>query len=400
MPAYKTLDDLAVAGQRVLVRADLNVPMANGAVTDTTRLDRLGATLNGLSDAGAKVVVLSHFGRPKGTVVPEMSLAPIAATLGGSLGRPVGFCDTTIGAAAEAAVAAMADGDILVVENLRFHAGEEANDADFAAALARLGDLFVNDAFSAAHRAHASTHAIAALLPAAAGRLMEEELGALSAALETPARPVCAVVGGAKVSTKLAVIGHMLAKVDSLIIGGGMANTFLHAQGIDVGASLCEADMADEAREIMRQADEAGVQLVLPTDAVTAKAFAAGAPSETKALDAIAADDMILDVGPISIAAASAAVNDSETLLWNGPMGAFEIAPFDTGTTALARVAAANTRAGMMMSVAGGGDTVAALANAGVAEDFSYVSSAGGAFLEYIEGKTLPGVQALIDAAV
>jgi phosphoglycerate kinase len=399
MPAYKTLDDLDVAGKRVLVRADLNVPMSGGAVTDTTRLDRSRPTLCGLADAGARVIVLSHFGRPKGAVVPEMSLAPVADALRVALGRTVTFVGSCIGDEAEAAAAALENGDILLLENLRFHAEEEADDADFAQALAKLGDVYVNDAFSTSHRAHASTHALARLLPAAAGRLMEEELGALSAALETPARPVCAVVGGAKVSTKLAVIGHMLAKVDSLIIGGGMANTFLHAQGVDIGASLCEKDMADEARAILEQAEKAGVRVILPTDVTTAKAFAAGAPSETKALDAVADDDMILDVGPDSIAAASAAVNDAETLLWNGPMGAFEIQPFDTGTNALAQVAAANTRAGMLMSVAGGGDTVAALSNAGVLEDFSYVSSAGGAFLEYIEGKTLPGVQALIDAA-
>jgi len=399
MPAFKTLNDIEVRGRRVLVRVDMNVPMANGKVTDTTRLDRLGTTLKELIGAGARVIVLSHFDRPKGKVVPEMSLAPIAKALATSLNHPVKFVADCIGAEAEAAASALQDGEVLVTENLRFHAGEEANDANFAAALAKLGDLYVNDAFSTAHRAHAANQAITTLLPTVAGRLMEEELSALSAALDTPARPVVAVVGGAKVSTKLGVIGHMLNKVDILIIGGGMANTFLFANGVSVGASLCEVDMADEAQAITVQAKAAGVRIILPTDAVVAKKFAAGATSRVVALSDVADDDMILDVGPDSIAQAVQAIGEARTLLWNGPMGAFEIAPFDAGTNAVAQAAAERTKKAGLMTVAGGGDTVAALANAGVLEDFSYVSTAGGAFLEWIEGKTLPGVQAMMDAA-
>ncbi|MHC8508309.1 MAG: phosphoglycerate kinase [Rhodospirillales bacterium] len=399
MPAFKTLDDLNAAGLRVLVRADLNTPMKDGVVTDATRLKRLAPTLLTLADQGARVIVLSHFGRPKGAPNPEMTLAPAAEALARACGRPVKFAPACTGAKAEAAAAALQDGEILVLENLRFHKGEEANDAAFAAELAKLGEVYVNDAFSAAHRAHASTETLARLLPAFAGRLMAAELNALSGALENPAHPVAALVGGAKVSSKLGVIGHMLEKVDTLIIGGGMANTFLHAQGVNVGASLCETALADEARAILAKAGERGVEIVLPVDAVLAEKFETGAALRTAALDDISAGEMILDVGPASIKNVVAAIERAKTLLWNGPLGAFEIRPFDTGTNAAAKCAAERTKSGALLSVAGGGDTAAALANAGVTADFSYVSAAGGAFLEFIEGKTLPGVQALIDAA-
>ena len=393
---FKTLDDLDFAGRRVILRGDLNVPMRDGQVTDATRLDRLAPTISQLTEGGAKVIVVSHFGRPKGKVVPEMSLQPVAAALSLSLGgKPVGFATDCIGDTAKAAVEALSDGDVLLLENLRYHAGEEANDPTFTAQLAALGDLYVNDAFSAAHRAHASTEGIAHSLPAAAGRNMEAELKALGGALDDPQRPLAAIVGGAKVSSKLDVLGHLVAKVDRLIIGGGMANTFLYAQGIAVGASLCEQDLADTAREILAQAEQQDCRIVLPVDAVVAVKFEAGAPSETVALDAVPDDQMILDFGPKSIAAIEAQLADCRTLVWNGPLGAFEVPPFDAATVAVAQAAAKMTDAGSMTTVAGGGDTVAALAHAGVAERFSYVSTAGGAFLEWLEGRTLPGVAAL-----
>jgi len=393
---FKTLDDIDFAGRRVILRGDLNVPMRDGRVTDATRLDRLAPTIEELAGGGARVVVVSHFGRPKGKVVPEMSLRPVAEALSKSLGgRAVGFAPDCVGPEAEAAVAALPENGVILLENLRFHPGEEANDPDFAKQLAALGDVYVNDAFSAAHRAHASTEAIARLLPAAAGRNMEAELKALSGALDNPQRPLAAIVGGAKVSSKLDVLGHLVAKVDRLIIGGGLANTFLFAQGVAVGASLCEHDLADTARGILADAEKRGCEVLLPVDGVVAEKFEAGAPSETVAIDAVPEDRMILDFGPKSIAALEASLADCRTLVWNGPLGAFEVPPFDAATVAVARKAAALTGAGQLTTVAGGGDTVAALAHAGVVDDFSYVATAGGAFLEWLEGKDLPGVAAL-----
>jgi phosphoglycerate kinase len=395
MADYKTLDDMDVAGQRVLVRADLNVPMADGRVTDSSRLDRLALTLLELADNGARVVILSHFGRPSGQIVPDLSLRPVAAALGECLGRPVAFAPDCIGDTARAVVEGLADGDIAVLENLRFHGGEEDNDPAFAAALAALGDLYVNDAFSAAHRAHASTAALAHLLPAAAGRFMQAELDALAAALTSPVRPLVAIVGGAKISTKIDLLGNLSRKVDALIVGGAMANTFLNAEGIAVGKSLCEHDMAATARDIMAAARAADCNIILPVDAVVAPSFAAGSPDTIVAIDAVPADQMILDVGPKTVAQLAVVLGGAKTLVWNGPLGAFEIPPFDRGTVALAQVAAGLTDSGSLTSIAGGGDTVAALNHAGVADRFSYVSGAGGAFLEWLEGKTLPGVAAL-----
>ncbi len=393
---FKTLDDLDTAGRRVILRGDLNVPMRDGRVSDSTRLDRLAPTINELAESGARVIVVSHFGRPKGKAVPEMSLQPVAAALSQSLGgRPVAFATDCIGNDAETAVAALPKGGVVLLENLRFHPGEEANDSDFAGALAALGDVYVNDAFSAAHRAHASTEGIARMLPAAAGRNLAAELAALGSALDDPERPLAAIVGGAKVSSKLDVLGHLVAKVDRLIIGGGMANTFLYAQGIAVGASLCERDLADTARRILAQAVAQDCRIVLPEDAVIAGAFEAGAATQTVPLEAVPADQMILDFGPKSIAAIEAQLADCRTLVWNGPLGAFEVPPFDAATVAIARAAAALTDSGSLTTVAGGGDTVAALVHAGVADRFSYVSTAGGAFLEWLEGRTLPGVAAL-----
>ena len=393
---FKTIDDLTLAGRRVIVRGDLNVPVQDGRVTDTTRLDRLAPTVRDLIDAGARVIVISHFGRPKGQVVAEMSLAPVAEALSRSLGGiSVSFAPNCIGEAAREVVEALVDGEVALLENLRFHPGEEANDPAFAAALAELGDLYVNDGFSVSHRAHASTEAIARLLPAAAGRNMQAELEALGAALGSPTRPVMAIVGGAKVSTKLAVLGNLVENTDSLVIGGGMANTFLHALGTDVGASLCEPDLAPTVKEIMAKADAVGCDIVLPSDVVIAAALEAGAPSETVPVAAVPPDRMILDIGPESAAGLSARLAETHTLLWNGPLGAFEFPPFDASTVAVAKAAAECTRAGKLVSVAGGGDTVAALRHAGVVDDFTYVSTAGGAFLEWLEGKTLPGVAAL-----
>ncbi len=396
MGDFRTLDDLDdVRGQRVLLRVDLNVPMQDGRVTDVTRLEATRASIDTLTAKGAVVLCLAHFGRPKGQRVAGMSLAPVADALGSLLNRPVAFIDQNHGAGAEAAVARLEPGQVAVLENTRFEAGEEKNDAALADAMARLGDIYVNDAFSAAHRAHVSTEGLAHRLPAYAGRTMEAELKALDAALGTPKRPVAAVVGGAKVSSKLAVLENLVAKVDHLIIGGGMANTFLAAKGVNVGKSLCEHDLADTARAILAAADKAGATVHLPYDVVVAKEFKAGAPHLTVNVHDVAEDDMILDIGPAAVEALGDALKTCQTLVWNGPMGAFELPPFDSATVALARIAAALTKDGTLLSVAGGGDTVAALNHAGVAGDFSFISTAGGAFLEWMEGKALPGVEAL-----
>ncbi len=398
MQRFKTLDDLAkagVAGRRVLLRADLNVPVKDGRVGDATRIARLAPTIKELVAAKARVIVLSHFDRPKGKRVPSMSLAPLAAPLAAAAGAKVGFAEDCVGPAAEQAVAGLADGGVLLLENLRFHAEEEKDDPGFAKALAALGDAYVNDAFSAAHRAHASTHAIAKLLPSYAGRLMQAELEALGKALDTPQRPLAAVVGGAKVSTKLDLLGNLIKKVDVLVIGGGMANTFLNAAGVEVGRSLCERDLADTARKIAAEAKAAGKRIVLPVDATAAPGLDHGAAARTVDLPGIDPALMILDVGPKSVAATVAELQRCRTLVWNGPLGAFEHPPFDKGTVAVARAAAELTQAGKLLSVAGGGDTVAALAHSGVEDKFSYVSTAGGAFLEWLEGKELPGVAAL-----
>ena len=401
MARFETLDTLPAlneqaAGTRVLIRGDLNVPMRDGVVTEATRIERLAPTILELADRGCKVVVMSHFDRPKGQVVPEMSLKPLVEPLKAALGgRDVVFIDDCIGDAAEAAIAALPEGGIALLENLRFHPGEEANDDMFIKALALLGDAFVNDAFSAAHRAHASTEGIARVLPSAAGRSMQAELEALEVALGDPERPVVAVVGGAKVSTKLDVLSNLVAKVDRLVIGGAMANTFLYALGTDVGASLCENDMADTARAVMASADEAGCEVVLPSDVVISEKFEAGAPCETVPIAAVRANTMILDVGEGTAQALADSLKDCKTVLWNGPLGAFEIRPFDRGTNIVAQAAAKLTAEGKLRSIAGGGDTVAALAAADALDDFSYVSTAGGAFLEWLEGKELPGVAAL-----
>jgi len=391
---FRTLDDVDVAGKRVLLRVDLNVPMENGKVTDLTRLERVAPTITELAGKGAKVILLAHFGRPKGRDAKD-SLQPVATVLSQVVKRPVAFAADCIGDVAEQAVAALRDGDILCLENTRFHTGEEKNEADFVAALARLGDLWVNDAFSAAHRAHASTEGLGHKLPGYAGRTMEAELDALGKALEHPVKPVVAIVGGAKVSTKLDLLENLVAKVDALVIGGGMANTFLHAQGVKIGKSLAEKDLAPTARRIMDKAEATNCAIILPVDAVVAYHFEANAPSQAYGLDAIPPDAMILDVGPQSIARISAVIDDAATLVWNGPLGAFEMHPFEKGTMAAARHAAARTKARKLVSVAGGGDTVAALNQAGVSETFTYISTAGGAFLEWMEGKPLPGVEVL-----
>jgi phosphoglycerate kinase len=393
--SFRTLDDLEVKGKRVLVRADLNVPVQDGNVGDTTRIERQAPTIRELADKGARVIVLSHFGRPKGKVVPSLSLKPVAGALAKVLGRDVAFADDCVGPVAEAAVAKLKDGDILLLENTRFHPGEEKNDPAMAKQLAALGDIFVNDAFSAAHRAHASTEGVAHLLPHAAGRSMQDELSHLDKALGHPERPLMAVVGGAKVSSKIELLQNLVAKVQTLVIGGAMANTFFAAEGIAVGKSLYEADHLETARKVVRMAAESGAVLLLPADVVVAKELKAGAPHQTVSVGEVAADDMILDVGPVSIAQFRQRLATTRTLVWNGPLGAFETSPFDCGTVAAAKAAAAATRAGELLSVAGGGDTVAALAHAGVEGDFTYVSTAGGAFLEWLEGKTLPGVEAL-----
>ena len=396
MPGFRSLDDLDVAGRRVLVRADLNVPMKDGEVTDATRIERTAATLGELADKGARVIVLSHFGRPKGRIRESLSLRPVAAALAAALpDRTVTFAADCIGPAAAKVASALEDGAVALLENLRFHSGEEENDPVFAERLAALGEVYVNDAFSCAHRAHASTEALARLLPAAAGRLMQAELDALAGALDSPDHPVAAVIGGAKVSTKLDVLGNLIERTDMLIVGGAMANTFLHAGGIDVGASLREHDMTEAARAITATATKAGCEIVLPEDAVVAPRLAGDAAIETVAVEAVPGDAMILDIGPVAVADLVSRLEGCRTVVWNGPLGAFEVAPFDAGTTAVARAAARLTTAGRLRSVAGGGDTVAALARAGVVDGFSYVSTAGGAFLEWLGGKVLPGVAAL-----
>ena len=395
MASFRTLDDLDAQGKRVLLRADLNVPVRDGAITDRTRIERLCPTIKELSEKGAKVIILSHFDRPKGKRVPEMSLRPLAEALSSVLGKPVAFADDCIGPEAEAAVAKLADGDVLLLENTRYHAGEEKNDPALAAALARLGDAYVNDAFSAAHRAHASTEGVAKLLPAYAGRLMQAELEALEAALGNPARPVVAIVGGAKVSTKLDLLGNLSKKVDVLVIGGAMANTFLAAQGYDLGKSLQEAEMHATARQILDGAKAANCEILLPRDLVVAAEFKAHPATRTVAVDAVPGDMMALDVGPETVAAIEDRLRQASTLVWNGPLGAFEIPTFDAATVAVAQSVAGLTQSAGLKSIGGGGDTVAALRHAGVAERMTYVSTAGGAFLEWLEGKTLPGVAAL-----
>ncbi len=392
MPAFRTLDDVNVSGKRVVVRLDLNVPMENGVVTDTTRIDRVVPTLHELLKKGAAVIVLAHFDRPKGKVVPEMSLKPVAPALEKALGHKVQFVFTDW---QTAPTVNAKPGDVILMENTRYHGGEEKNDAGFAKMLGGLGDIFVNDAFSAAHRAHSSTEGIAHVIPAYAGRAMEAELTALQAALETPKRPVIAIVGGAKVSSKLDLLGNLVKKVEALVIGGAMANTFLFAQGHGVGKSLVEKDLAGTARAILVDAEKANCAIILPIDAIVAQEFKAHAPSHDYGVDAIPADGMMLDVGPMSVDKVKATIDGAHTLLWNGPFGAFEMEPFDMATVKVARYAAERTKQGKLISVAGGGDTVAALNHAGVADDFTYISTAGGAFLEWLEGKDLPGVAAL-----
>jgi phosphoglycerate kinase len=392
---WQTLDDMALEGKVVLVRVDINVPLEDGRVTDATRIERIVPTVQDVVARGGKAVLLAHFDRPKGKVVPEMSLRQVLPALSDALGCSVAFAEDCVGLTAKRAVEDLPEGGVLLLENTRFHEGEEKNDPAFAAALAALGEVYVNDAFSAAHRAHASTEGIARLLPACAGRLMEAELRALEAALGRPERPVVAVVGGAKVSTKLDLLGNLVEKVNHLVIGGGMANTFLAARGIEIGRSLAEHDMAGTARDILAKADTAGCAVHLPRDVVVARELKAGAASQTVPVDACPADAMILDAGPETVAAIAEVFEACRTLIWNGPLGAFEIPPFDTATVAAARKAAELTRAGRLVSVAGGGDTVAALNAAGAAADFTYVSTAGGAFLEWMEGKELPGVAVL-----
>lgn len=401
MAGFATLDDLPVAGRRVLVRADLNVPMRDGRVADATRIDRLLPTLRRLRGAGARIVVMSHFGRPRGRVDPALSLRPLADVLSRALGGPPArFAGDCVGPAAAEMAGRLEDGDVLLLENLRFHGGEERNDPGFAAALAALGDVYVNDAFSCAHRAHASVAALAGLLPAGAGRGMQAELEALEAALGAPDRPLAAIVGGAKVSTKLELLENLIARVDLLAIGGAMANTFLHAQGRDMGRSLREPDLSPTAAGILERSREAGCEILLPRDVVAAPALSEDAGALAVAVDvaAVPPDMMALDVGPESARALGDRLGGCRTLVWNGPLGAFEVAPFDSATNGVAAAAARLTRDGRLLSVAGGGDTVAALAHAGAAGDFTYVSAAGGAFLEWMEGRTLPGVAALTDA--
>jgi phosphoglycerate kinase len=397
MPDYRTLDDMGdLTGKRVLVRVDLNVPMADLEVTDDTRFRSTLPTVNELAERGAIVLLLAHFGRPKGQKRPDMSLALVTLPYSRVLGREVRFVEDCIGPGAKEAIATMRGGDVAILENVRFHEGEETNDPAFAAAMAELGDLYVDDAFSAAHRAHASTEGVAHLLPAFAGRAMQTELDALQKALGDPERPVAAVVGGAKVSTKLDVLRHLVAKVDHLVIGGGMANTFLAARGVAVGKSLCEHELTGTVEEIFEAAEKAGCTIHLPYDVVVAKEFAPNPPSvRTVNVHEVADDEMILDIGPAAVEALADAIKTCRTLVWNGPLGAFETPPFDAATVALARTAAALTQEGSLVSVAGGGDTVAALNQAGVANDFTFVSTAGGAFLEWMEGKELPGVKAL-----
>lgn len=392
--SFRTLDDADLAGKRALVRVDLNVPTEDGKVTDTTRIDRILPTIRELSAKGAKVVLLAHFGRPKGRD-EKNSLKQVVPALAHALGQPVTFVADCIGEDAAMAVAAAKNGEVLLLENTRFHAGDEKNDPDFVKALAANGDLFVNDAFSAAHRAHASTEGLAHLLPAYAGRTMQAELEALSAGLDNPARPVMAIVGGAKVSTKLDLLGNLVKKVDVLVIGGGMANTFLAARGLDVGKSLCEHDLVGTAREIEEKAKAAGCEIMLPVDAMVAREFKAHPGHRVVQIGEVAADEMILDAGPLSVAEVVLKLDSVKTLVWNGPFGAFELPPFDTATVTVAKAAAKRVEDGSLVAVAGGGDTVAAMNHAGIADDLTYVSTAGGAFLEWMEGKPLPGVEAL-----
>jgi len=399
MSSFNTLDSFDFKGKIVLVRADLNVPMQDGKISDTSRIDRFAPTAREILGKGGRVVVLSHFGRPKDGPSAEFSQKQLVGALSAAIGKPVAFADDCIGPKAQAAVAALADGDVLLLENVRFHKGEEKNDPAFAQALASLGQIYVNDAFSAAHRAHASTAQLASLLPSAAGRLMQAELEALSQALTHPQRPVLAVVGGAKVSTKLDLLANLTSKVDQLIIGGAMANTFLLAQGKPMGKSLVEPDLLDTARQILATAKSNGCTILLPEDLVVAGEFKAGTFSRAVSVDTVPTDMMALDIGPLSVARYVAALDECKTVVWNGPLGAFEIPPFDTATRTLAQAVAKCTQAGKLLSVAGGGDTVSALEAAGVADKLSYVSAAGGAFLEWLEGKDLPGVTALIRAA-
>jgi phosphoglycerate kinase len=394
---FKTLDELDLANKRVLLRADLNVPVADGKVSDATRIERLVPTIREIVKKDGKAILLSHFGRPKGKVNPEFSLEQVCEAVANATGHPVGFVatDWTDVAGAQKAIESAPAGSVLILENTRFHPGEEANDAELAKRMASLGDVYVNDAFSAAHRAHASTEALAHLLPAAAGLAMQAELEALDAGLGKPRKPVVAVVGGAKVSSKIDLLENLVTKVDALVIGGGMANTFLHAQGYGVGKSLAEKDLAETALRIMDKAIDSGCAIILPIDAVVAWHFKADTPTRLYGVDAIDPDGMILDIGPSSIERIQAVIDDAHTLVWNGPMGAFEMNPFDKGTVAIAKHAAKRTHDDKLVSVAGGGDTVAALAHAGVKDDFTYVSTAGGAFLEWMEGKPLPGVEAL-----
>ena len=395
MSTFQTLDSADLKGKRVLVRVDFNVPMHDGAVADVSRIERNALTITEIADRGGKVILLSHYGRPKGRDLKE-SLKPVVAAVADIIGRPIGFAEDCIGEVAEKAVAAMKPGDILCLENLRFHKGEEKNDRDFALKLARLGDLYVDDAFSVAHRAHASVEAIGHLLPVFAGRAMQDELDALEKALHAPERPVTAIVGGAKVSTKLDLLGNLIAKVETLIIAGGMANTFLAAQGKSVGKSLCENDLIKTAHDILAKAKSLKREIVLPVDAVVAQQFAAHAPSRVVSVDDVGPADMILDIGPRSIEQAISVLSRSKTLVWNGPFGAFEYEPFDNGTIEVAEAAAELTAAGRLVSIAGGGDTMAALNAAAVTDRFTYVSTAGGAFLEWLEGKKLPGVEVLM----
>ena len=396
MAGFETLDDISdVGGKRVLVRVDLNVPVANGKVTDLTRIERVVPTISELSDKGAKVILLAHFGRPKDGPAPDLSLRPIAAATAEVLGRPVAFAADCAGEKAELAVAGMRNGDVLLLENTRFYKGEEKNDPALTEQFAALGDVYINDAFSAAHRAHCSTEGLARVLPAYAGRTMQAELEALEKGLGAPVKPVIAIVGGAKVSSKIDLLMNLVKKVDALVIGGGMANTFLAARGTDVGKSLCEHDLATTAKQIMIEAATAGCAIILPVDGVVAREFKAGAANETVAIDKVPGDAMILDVGAKTIETINQWIDRAATLVWNGPLGAFEIEPFDKATVSAAKHAAARTKAGKLVSVAGGGDTVAALNHAGVADDFTYVSTAGGAFLEWMEGKPLPGVEVL-----
>lgn len=394
MSAFRTLDDAELAGRRVLTRVDLNVPMEDGKVSDTTRIDRILPTIHEIAQKGGKVILLAHFGRPKGRD-EKNSLRQVVPALAHALGQPVTFVDDCVGEDVAKAVAAAKNGAVLLLENTRFHAGDEKNDAEFVKALAANGDLYVNDAFSAAHRAHASTEGLAHVLPAYAGRTMQAELEALSAGLDDPARPVMAIVGGAKVSTKLDLLGNLVRKVDVLAIGGGMANTFLAARGADVGKSLCEHDLLGTAREIEAKAKEAGCEILLPVDALVAREFKANPGHRVVPVGEVGADEMILDAGPLSVAEVVLKLDSVRTVVWNGPFGAFELAPFDTATVTVAKAVAERVKAGRLVAVAGGGDTVAAMNHAGVADELSYVSTAGGAFLEWMEGKALPGVEAL-----